>query len=143
VALKPGQVYAVMRAAYRQGVLDQFIPIFGEALDAAMQEADINLNDLFNKMDDAGQETVDKVDRAFVGSGPLLRLAASDRIMKLSSRLLDYRRVRRIAVHGMERFLISRMDAERAESAPGDGNARRHLASLRGKFFKPKVKASS
>ena len=43
MALESGQVFAVMQVAYRQGVLDRFNPLLGEALDGAMEETGFNI----------------------------------------------------------------------------------------------------
>ena len=111
VALEPGLVFAVTASAYRSGVLDRGMALFGDALDGAMDETGCEMDDLVNKMDAASERTVMKIDALLARSGPLLRLAASDRLMALACRLLDVAAVRRAGVAVLRKMLVRAVTA--------------------------------
>ena len=106
MALKPGLVFEVTASAYRNGVIDRGMALFGDALDGAMNETGCEMGDLVNKMDEAGERTVMRIDALLARSGPLLRLAASDRLMAVVSRLLNVEAVRRVGVAVLTKMLV-------------------------------------
>ena len=132
MALESGQVFAVMQVAYRQGVLDRFNPLLGEALDGAMEETGFNLDDLFNQMDGAREETVEKLDRTILSSGFILRIAASDRLMRLCARLVDNERIRRVMVKVMQDFFVAKISPDKAGQFPVTKRLKGYLASFMG-----------
>ena len=132
MALEPGQVYAVMRAAYRQGVLDEFAPLLGEALDRAMEETGSDLNDLFNQMDEAQENTVKKLDKTISSSGFFMRIAGSDRLMRLCARLVEKERSKRVIVNVMRDFFVAKIDPEKYRQVPVGRRFRGYLASFIG-----------
>ncbi|MBC7231591.1 MAG: hypothetical protein H5T74_14530, partial [Actinobacteria bacterium] len=93
--------FRVMQCAWRNGVLDKFMVIQGEALEGVMADTGMNLGDLLNRLDEASEETVQKIDRLLDRAGPLMRHLDSDRLMRLASRLLDLSPVRKAMVAGM------------------------------------------
>lgn len=101
MAIDPQEVFKVMQCAYRNGVLDKFMVIQGEALEGVMADTGMNLGDLLNRLDEAEEATVVKIDRLLDRAGPLVKYADSDRLMRLASRLLDVAAVRRMVVAGM------------------------------------------
>ena len=103
--LEAAQVFAVMETSYRKGVIDKFIPLFGEALEGLMEETGVNMEDLIYKLDEVELGTVEKLNRLLGISGPLLRLANNDRLMGLVSRILDLELVRRVLTRGLIRVL--------------------------------------
>jgi hypothetical protein len=107
VTLKPGQIYTFMQKAYLHGVLDRFVPVLGEALDGAMRETGLSMDDMMNKMDGAEEATVEKVDRFLARTGLFFQISANGLLMRLFSRLLDIHTVRRVAVNRLQRFLVS------------------------------------
>lgn len=116
--LQPGQVFGVMAAAYRHGVLDKSMPLLGELLDGVLAETGLDMGDLVNSLDEAGEETVSRLDALFRRSGPLLRVAKSDRLMTLASRALDSPLLNRLAVRSLKGRLIK---AVRKEGPAGTG----------------------
>jgi len=106
VPLESGQVFNVMAVAYRHGVLDKLMSLFGEALEEVVAETGANIGDLVNKMDEAQEATIKKLDALLSRSGPLLKAAAGDRLMETVSRLLDSPLVRRVAVGLLKRNLV-------------------------------------
>jgi len=112
VPLESGRVFNVMAAAYRHGVLDRFMGIFGEVLEGVMAETGAGIGDVVNKMDEARESTVAKLDSLLSRSGPLLKAASGDRLMETASRLLDSPLVRRVVVRLLKGFLVRAMDGE-------------------------------
>lgn len=106
LAEKPGPVFEVTASAYRNGVLDKGMVIFGDALQGVMEKTDCKLGDLVNMMDEASERTVMALDALLARSGPLLRVAANDRLMALTSRLLDVAAVRRAGVAVLTWMLV-------------------------------------
>ncbi len=95
-----------MQCAYRNGVLDKFMVIQGEALEAVMAEANVNMGDLLNRMDEAGEETVMRIDRLLDRAGPLMKYLDNDRLMKVASRLLDLVPVKKMMVANMKNSIL-------------------------------------
>ncbi|NPV59498.1 MAG: hypothetical protein HPY75_07535, partial [Actinobacteria bacterium] len=53
LALDPQEVFKVMQCAWRNGVLDKFMVIQGEALEGVMADTGMNMGDLLNRLDEA------------------------------------------------------------------------------------------
>jgi len=123
--LDPQEVFRVMQCAWRNGVLDRFMAIQGEALEGVMADTGMNLGDLLNRLDEAKEETVQKIDRMLDRAGPLVKYAESDRLMRLAARLLDLSFVRRAVVAGMRANLAR---AAGGEPRPGLLGTLRSLA---------------
>jgi hypothetical protein len=104
--IDPAEVFKVMQCAYRNGVLDKFMVIQGEALEAVMAEANVNMGDLLNRMDEAGEETVMRIDRLLDRAGPLMKYLDNDRLMKVASRLLDLVPVKKMMVANMKNSIL-------------------------------------
>ncbi len=94
-----------MRCAYRHGVLQKFTVIQGEALQVVMSQANCNLGDLLNLLNGAGEGTVTRIEGLLNRLGPVIKYAANDHIMSLTSKLLDLGPVRKMTVA----FLRNRM----------------------------------
>jgi len=112
VSLDPAEVYQVLQCAYRNGVLDKFMAIQGEALEAVMEEAGVNMGDLLNRMDEAKEETVQKIDRLLDRMGPLVKYANNDRLMRLVSRLLDIPPVKRLIVSNIKKTILKTLNGQ-------------------------------
>jgi hypothetical protein len=110
--LKEGLVFNVTASAYRHGVLDKTMSIAGEAIDGAMSDTGLKVGDMVNGLDEATEPTVMKMDRLMEHSGPLLRLAASDVVMSLVSRVLDLAFVKKAMVGVMRRRLAKALIAQ-------------------------------
>ena len=106
LSLDPAEVFRVMQCAYRNGVLDKFMAIQGEALEGVMAEAGVNMGDLLNRMDEAEEKTVQKIDRLLDKAGPFMKYLDNDKLMKFSSRLLDIPLVRKAMVAGMKKNIL-------------------------------------
>lgn len=89
MAIDPQEVFWVMQCAYRNGVLDKFMSVQGRALELVMEETGADMGDLLNRMDEAKEETVMKVDRLLDRAGPFLKYLNNDRLMRLADRLLS------------------------------------------------------
>lgn len=94
VGFKSGQLLAVLQAAYRKGVLAKAMPVLGSALRETMRRTGKRMDELLGLMDTAADDTVRRLDWLLDRSGPLLKLAASERLMAMVSSLLDLAWVR-------------------------------------------------
>jgi hypothetical protein len=106
LALDPKEVFQVMQCAYRNGVLDKFMTIQGEALEQVMEEADVNMGDLLNRLDEAEEATVMKIDRLLDRVGPLMKYLNNDALMKIASRMLDLAFVRKMMIANMKNQIL-------------------------------------
>ena len=132
--LKPEQLFKFMEVAYRHGVLDKLMPLVGESLDRAQKNTGQNMDDLLNKLDGAGSESIERVDRLLGLSPPLLFLASNDLVMSMLSRVLGIALVRRMVVWGVSNFLawaIARADGSQpALSWKSNGKRAKHAMKL-------------
>lgn len=106
VSLDPTLVYQVMQCAYRNGVLAKVTAIQGEALVAVMGETDLNMGDILNRLDEAKEETVQRIDKLLARTGPLLKYANSERLMRVVSRLLDVPMMKRMMVTNIKKTTL-------------------------------------
>ncbi len=116
MSLDPGEVYKVMRCAYRHGVLQKFTVIQGEALAEVIRLSGCNLGDLLNLVDGAGEATVNRIETLLRRLGPVVRYAGSDRAMSLFSRALDLGPVRRMAVAYLRNAILQVVTGREAPS---------------------------
>lgn len=105
VAAKGGPLFEVTASAYRNGVIDKGMALLGDAVDGVMKETGCEMGDLVNKMDMATEKTVMRMDFMLAHSGLMLRLAANDHLMVLTSRLLDIAAVRKLSVAVLTKIL--------------------------------------
>lgn len=98
MSLDPAEVFRVMQCAYRNGVLDKFMVIQGEALEGVMADTGMNMGDLLNRLDEADEATVMKIDRLLDRAGPFIKYLDNDRLMRFASRLLGVAAVRKLVV---------------------------------------------
>jgi len=103
--VEAAQVFALMETLYRNGVIDNFMPLFGKALEGLTEETGLNMEDLINKVDAVKSETIWMLDRLLGISGPFLRLANNDRLMGLVSRILDLELIRLVLIRGLSWLL--------------------------------------
>jgi len=111
-------LYGFLETAYRKGVLDKFLSIFGQALEGAMEDAGVTLEHLINNMDGANEETVKRLDSLLERSEPFLRLAGTDRSLNLLDRLVDISLGRQAAVSVLKRFLFLKMTGDESRLFP-------------------------
>ncbi len=111
LATKGGPLFEVTASAYRSGVIDKGMALFGDVVDGVMKETGCEIGDLVNKIDEASEKTVMRMDALLAWSGPAIRLAASDHLMALTSRLLDVAIVRRLGVAALTRMLVKAVTA--------------------------------
>jgi hypothetical protein len=112
MSLDPAHVFDAMQCAYRNGVLDKFTIIQGEALEAVIKQSGLNMGDLLNRLDEAEEKTVMRIDRLLDRLGPLLKYASNDRLMKLLSRLLDIGLVRKMVIAGMKSAILKNLPGQ-------------------------------
>jgi len=125
LALDPAEVFRVMQCAYRNGVLDKFMVIQGKAMEEVMASTGMNMGDLLNRLDEADEATVMKIDRLLERAGPLMKYLDNDRLMRAASRLLDAGAVKKMMVKGMGATMAR---AATGEAPPSLGARLRALA---------------
>jgi hypothetical protein len=125
LSLDPAEVFRVMQCAYRNGVLDKFMVIQGEALEGVMADTGMNMGDLLNRLDEADEATVMKIDRLLDRAGPIIKYLDSNGLMKFASRLLDFAVVKKMMIKNM-RVTMGR--AATGVSPPSLGTRLRALA---------------
>lgn len=106
VGIDPEHVFKVMRCAYSHGVLQKFAVIQGEALQEVITQSGCNLGDLLNLLDAAEEKTVTKIEGLLNRVGPVIKYAANDRIMSLTSKLLDLGPVRKMTVAFLKNSML-------------------------------------
>lgn len=94
-----------METAYRHGVLDKSMALYGSALDKVRDKWGIGTEDLLEKLNGAEEKSIALVDRLLFLSGPLLRIASNDLLMRILSRLLDFHIVQVITMWLMQVFM--------------------------------------
>jgi hypothetical protein len=104
MAVESDQVFDVLEVAYRTGVLDKALPLVGEAIDDVREVDGRGMSYLLTVIDETSEETLTRFDRVLGRSGILLRLAKSERLMRLLSRLMDLAAVRRATRLGLRRY---------------------------------------
>jgi hypothetical protein len=112
VSLDPNEVFNVMQCAYRNGVLDKFMVIQGEALQGVIEQSGWNLGDLLNRMDETEEKTVVKIDRLLDLAGPLVKFANNDTLMKLSSKMLDIGLIRKMIIANMKKMILKTLPGQ-------------------------------
>lgn len=118
MAIDPQEVFWVMQCAYRNGVLDKFMSVQGKALEMVMEETGADMGDLLNRMDEAREETVMKVDRLLDRVGPLLKYLNNDRLMRLAARLLSPDKVQGLMARRMADSIKRTLTGEAPPSLP-------------------------
>lgn len=106
--------FRFMQVNYRYGLLDEMGSIVGDALESVLIEEGMDMEDVFNRLDGAGEETVEKVNRVLERWGhAFLRLAANGTMTRLQAYLLKKPFVRGRAVAVAKRVLRKRLAPER------------------------------
>lgn len=106
MAFDPAVMYRFMETSYRFGVLDKIMTIQGQALDEVVAEKNLSMADFLERMDEAGEGTVAKIDKQLDRSKLLLKIASNEWMMRLTSKILDYPSVRRLLIHITKRYLL-------------------------------------
>lgn len=105
MAAKGGPLFEVTASAYRNGLLDKGMALFGDAIDGVIEKTGCEIGDLVNMLDMATEKTVMRVDAMLAHSKPMLKLAANDRLNALFSRMLDVAAVRKLSVAMLTKIL--------------------------------------
>lgn len=116
MSIEPNEIFEFMQCAYRNGVMEKFMAVKAQALDAAMDAAGLNMGDLWNRMDDAKEETVLKIDKLLDKAGPFVKYATNDRLMRFVSRLLDISLIKHWVIKFMKRSLLKVMTGTKPPS---------------------------
>jgi hypothetical protein len=114
MSFDPDDAFKFMRCMYRNGVLDRFSAIQGQAMAEVMAEAGLNMGDMSNSMDQASEQSIAKIDRLLGMTGPLFKHLANDRLMRLISKVLDVSIVRRQVLKNMKKSMLASLTTEAA-----------------------------
>lgn len=102
-----GLAFKFMRVNYKYGLMDEVGAIAGDALENVMRERGLDMEDVINSLDGAGEGTVERLNGLVERWSPLaLRLAVNDTATRLSAWLLRKPPVRRAAVRAVTRALL-------------------------------------
>jgi hypothetical protein len=106
MAFDPAVMYKFMETSYRLGVLDKILTIQGQALDEVVAEKNLSMADFLERMDEASERTVVKIDKMLDKSKLPLKIASNEWMMRLTSRILDYPSVKRLLINITKRYLL-------------------------------------
>lgn len=106
MAVKPEEVFDLMEAAYRHGVLDKSNVVINDALEELFLITDLNFEDLLNRADATQKSTVDKLDKMVGRSAPLIKHMGSDRMMALTSKILDFTIIRNLIKVSLQKAVL-------------------------------------
>jgi hypothetical protein len=112
MALDTRQAFKFLQINYAYGLLDEVGSIVGDALDRVMQDLDMDMEDVLDRLDGADERTVERLNDAFARwSDIFFKLAANRTVTRLQARLLKVPAVRRAAVRGAASFLRRKLAA--------------------------------
>ncbi|MBN1288078.1 MAG: hypothetical protein JXA49_00380 [Actinobacteria bacterium] len=111
--IDPGLLFSLLQAADRNGVIENGSAFAGEVIQQVLNEPDIDLGDLFNYVDAIKMDTLMKVDKLLGLSGPFLRFAESDLLMRNVARILDSSILRRFMVDMVSPVLARALRGEK------------------------------
>jgi hypothetical protein len=112
MAFDPVLMYKFMEASYRLGVLDKIMTIEGQALDEVVTEKHLSMADFLEKMDEASEETVAKIDKVLNKSDFFLKIVSNKWMMRLTSKLLDFPFVKRLLINITKRYLLKTINGQ-------------------------------
>jgi hypothetical protein len=121
MAFDPDEAFKFMRCMYRNGVFEKFTAIQGEAMDEVMTDARLNIGDLMNRMDQATDASIARIDRMLGTMGPLFKYLANDRLMRFLSKTLDVSFVRRQVLKNMKKTMLQALTGHAAAQVVGTG----------------------
>ena len=99
MALDTRQAFKFLQLNYEYGLLDEMGSIVGDALETVMAEQRLDMEDLLNRLDGAGEQAIERVDNLLEKwSNLFFRLAANKSMTRLQAALLRIPAVRRGAV---------------------------------------------
>ncbi len=138
--LQPEQLFNFMEVAWRQGVLDELMPLVGQSLDKLKADSGLTMDDLLNKLDGAKPASIEKFNKVLSWSPPLLRLVSNDILMSFLAKMLRMQPVRGLTVWSVEKYLahaLAKADgtlptlSERLKGLAGKAGNKEALASSR------------
>lgn len=116
MGVNPEHFYKVMLAAYHSGIIDKVMMISGDALAEFLDRTDYDMGDIFNRVDEASDGLINKMDSLIGLMGPLVRFAASERLFKIVSRMLDFTIVKQIITFLFNKIMITMMEGRSSPS---------------------------
>jgi hypothetical protein len=123
MAFDPEAAFDTMLCAYRSGLMDALSAIQGEAVGDLMDETDLNMGVLLNRLDQVSGNSVTTADRLLGRSGFMFRYMANERLMRLAARLLALRPVRLFAVEMLKKRMAKWLEAPGGDGPGSSGTA--------------------
>jgi hypothetical protein len=118
MSFDPDRAFDLMLCMYRSGLLDRFSAIQGRAIDEVMEETGISMGDIMNRMDQAGDRTVDSIDRLIGRAGPFVKYMTNETVMRSAARVLDVGFVRRFLQSTMKKSILKVFAAGVGDAMP-------------------------
>ncbi len=109
------QVFDAMACAYRNGVMEKVMYMQGRAMEKALEESGLNLVDLLNRVDETSDETVSVFERVLEHSGPVMRIAGNDLVMRFAGWLLGVPGVQELIIN-INKVVILKMLAKKDDA---------------------------
>lgn len=113
MAIDPDELYKVMQCAERAGVIEKGTSFAGAMIEKVLEDPEIDLGMLFNIADAISGNAVMYADKALGIMGPFIRFAASDRLMRLVSRILDIKILMNITADMSARLMIMMLKGQK------------------------------
>ncbi len=114
-----GLAFKFMRVNYKYGLMDEVGAIAGDALENVLRERGLDMEDVINSLDGAGEDTVERLNGVVEKWSPIaLRLAVNDTATRISAWLIRKPPVRRAAVRALTRALLRSSLAAPAGAGP-------------------------
>ncbi len=104
MVLQPEQLFNFMEAAWRNGVLDELLPLVGQSLEKLKAKTGLTMDDLLNMLDGAQPASIEKFNKVLNLTPPLMKLASNDLLMGMLAKALRLQPVRSLTVWGMEKY---------------------------------------
>ncbi|MCP4681722.1 MAG: hypothetical protein GY864_05270 [Desulfobacterales bacterium] len=104
MAIDTKAAFRFLQVNYKYGNLDKMSVLVGEVLDDVIEEAELDMEDLLNRVESVNDETLDKADRYVPRILKVLSLMSGDRMTRFQSRLLDVPLFRRWIVAGARAY---------------------------------------
>ncbi len=106
MALDTEKAFEFLQMNYEYGLLDEVGSLVGDALDIAMGDLGIDMEDVLNRLDGADERTIERLNDTFARwSNLFFRMAANRTLTRLQARLLKVPVVRRAAVRAAAALL--------------------------------------
>ena len=106
------EIFELMAAAHKQGVMDKFLTAFNKGLEAALEEGRLTMWEVTNMLDEVEEVAMVSGNSLLEKAGPLLKYIKSEKMMKLTSRLLDLKPVNQLIIDYAKKMILENREAD-------------------------------